>query len=130
LETAVVVRAAGEVDGTTAQQLEDPLLRAAETGAVQFDLAKVPYMSSAGLRVLILAAKALQKRGERLRAIKIYNVLNLAGSIVPNKNRPTTPGPPNGSAVHNAQRVWWETSPCGFSAPKGPNRPSPSKCLT
>ena len=114
----MVVRAAGEVDGTTAQQLEDPLLRAAETGAVQFDLAKVPYMSSAGLRVLILAAKALQKRGERLRAIKIYNVLNLAGSIVPNKNR------------HNAQRVWWETSPCGFSAPKGPNRPSPSKCLT
>jgi len=66
LETAVVVRAAGEVDGTTAQQLEDPLLRAAEKGAVQLDLAKVPYMSSAGLRVLILAAKALQKRGESL----------------------------------------------------------------
>jgi anti-sigma B factor antagonist len=57
LETAVVVRAAGEVDGTTAQQLEDPLLRAAETGAVQFDLATVPYMSSAGLRVLILAPR-------------------------------------------------------------------------
>lgn len=83
LETAVVVRAAGEVDGTTAQQLEEPLLRAAEKGAVQLDLAKVPYMSSAGLRVLILAAKALQKRGERLRVInvapQIYNVLNLAG---------------------------------------------------
>ena len=83
LETAVVVRAAGEVDSTTAKQLEEPLLRAAEKGAVQLDLAKVPYMSSAGLRVLILAAKALQKRGERLRIInvapQIDNVLKLAG---------------------------------------------------
>ena len=40
-------------------------------------------MSSAGLRVLLLAAKALQKRGERLRLIHvpphIYTVLNIAG---------------------------------------------------
>ena len=40
-------------------------------------------MSSAGLRVLLLAAKALQKRGERLRVInapaQIYNVLNISG---------------------------------------------------
>jgi anti-anti-sigma factor len=61
------------------------LLRAAgaATGAVELDLAEVPYMSSAGLRVLLLAAKALQKRDERLRLVNvqshIYNVLNLAG---------------------------------------------------
>jgi anti-anti-sigma factor len=83
LETAMVVHAAGSVDSNTAQQLQEPLLRAAEKGAVQLDLAKVPYMSSAGLRVLLLAAKALQKRGERLRVInvaaQIYNVLNVAG---------------------------------------------------
>jgi anti-sigma B factor antagonist len=83
LDTAVVVHAAGSVDSNTAQELQDPLLRAAEKGAVQLDLAKVPYMSSAGLRVLILAAQALQKRGERLRIInvapQIYNVLNVAG---------------------------------------------------
>ena len=83
LEIGVVVHAAGSVDSNTAQQLEDPLLRAAENSAVQLDLAKVPYMSSAGLRVLLLAAKALQKRGERLRVInvapQIYNVLNVAG---------------------------------------------------
>ena len=60
-------------------------MRAAEgpTGAVELDLAEVPYMSSAGLRILLLAAKALQKRSERLRLINvplhIYNVLNLAG---------------------------------------------------
>ena len=75
----------GAVDSNTAPQLQEPLLRAAEapTGAVELDLAEVSYMSSAGLRVLLLAAKALQKRGERLRLINvplhIYNVLNLAG---------------------------------------------------
>jgi anti-sigma B factor antagonist len=77
------VHAAGSVDSNTAQQLQEPLLRAAEKGSVQLNLAKVPYMSSAGLRVLLLAAKALQKRGERLRVVnvapQIYNVLNIAG---------------------------------------------------
>jgi anti-anti-sigma factor len=50
---------------------------------VELDLAEVSYMSSAGLRVLLQAAKVLQKRGERLRLVnvppQIYNVLNLAG---------------------------------------------------
>jgi anti-anti-sigma factor len=40
-------------------------------------------MSSAGLRALLLAAKALQKRGERLTLVnvppQIHNVLNLTG---------------------------------------------------
>mgnify|MGYP003577087762 CR=1 FL=1 len=83
LDSGVVVHAAGSVDSNTAQQLQDPLLRAVENSAVQLDLAKVPYMSSAGLRVLLLAAKVLQKRGERLRVInapaQIYNVLNISG---------------------------------------------------
>ncbi len=85
LESAVVLHAAGPVDSDTALQLQEPLLLAAEspTGAVELDLAEVSYMSSAGLRVLLLAAKALQKRGERLRLVNvplhIYNVLNLAG---------------------------------------------------
>lgn len=84
-ESAVVLHAAGPVDNNTAAELQEPLLRAAEapTGAVELDLAEVPYMSSAGLRVLVLAAKALQKRGERLRLanvpLHIYNLLNLAG---------------------------------------------------
>ena len=85
LELRVVLHAVGPVDSNTAGQLQEPLLHAAEgpTGAVELDLAEVPYMSSAGLRVLLLAAKALQKRGERLRLINvplhIYNILNLAG---------------------------------------------------
>jgi anti-sigma B factor antagonist len=85
LEATVVLHAAGRVDSNTAPQLQEPLLRAAEapTGAMELNLAEVSYMSSAGLRVLVLAAKALQKRGERLKLVnvplQIYNVLNLAG---------------------------------------------------
>jgi anti-sigma B factor antagonist len=85
LESTVVLHAVGPVDSETALQLQEALLHAAKgpTGAVELNLAEVPYMSSAGLRVLVLAAKALQKRGERLRLINvpvhIYNVLNLTG---------------------------------------------------
>jgi anti-anti-sigma factor len=85
LESIVVLHIAGPVDSNTAPQLQEPLLRVAEapTGAVELDLAEVSYMSSAGLRVLVLAAKALQKRGERLRLVNvplpIYKILNLAG---------------------------------------------------
>jgi stage II sporulation protein AA (anti-sigma F factor antagonist) len=84
-ESNVVLHAEGPVDSNTAPQLQEPLLRAAQnpTGAVTLDLEKVRYMSSAGLRVLLMAAKALQKRGERLQLAnvppQIYDVLNLAG---------------------------------------------------
>ena len=85
LQSILVLRVVGPVDSNTAAQLQEPLLRAAEgpTGTVELDLAEVPYMSSAGLRILLLAAKALKKRGERLLLVNvplhIYNVLNLAG---------------------------------------------------
>lgn len=85
LESAVVLHAVGPVDGTTAASLQEPLLHAAESpsGEVQLDLAQVSYLSSAGMRVLLLAAKALQKRGARLRLLnvpqQIHSLLNLAG---------------------------------------------------
>lgn len=85
LETQVVLHASGPLDSNTAPDLQEPLLQAAEapTGGVTLDLAEVTYMSSAGLRVLLMAAKALQKRSERLRLTNVpphvYTVLNLAG---------------------------------------------------
>jgi anti-anti-sigma factor len=84
-DSAVILHATGRVDSNTAAQLQEPLLREAEgsSGAVELDLAQVSYMSSAGLRVLLQAAKALQKRGERLRLVKvpphIHNILKLTG---------------------------------------------------
>jgi anti-anti-sigma factor len=85
LESAVVIHAVGPVDSATAPSLQEPLLHAAESssGALQVNLAQVSYLSSAGMRVLLLAAKALQKRGERLQLLnvpqQIYSLLNLAG---------------------------------------------------
>jgi anti-sigma B factor antagonist len=83
--SSLVLHIAGVVDSDTAPELQKALLRATEapSGAVELDLAKVSYMSSAGLRALLLAAKALQKRGERLSLLNvpppIRNVLNLTG---------------------------------------------------
>lgn len=85
LPSAIVLHVAGAVDSNTAPELQDALLRATEapTCAVELDLAKVSYMSSAGLRALLLAAKALQKRSERLSLSnvppQILNILNLTG---------------------------------------------------
>jgi anti-anti-sigma factor len=85
LESVVVIHAVGPVDSTTAPALQEAMLNAAENsgGALQLDLAQVSYLSSAGMRILLLAAKALQKRGERLRLVNvpqhIHSLLNLAG---------------------------------------------------
>jgi len=85
LESVVVLHAVRPVDSTTAAVLQEPLLRAAESPnvAVRLDLVGATYLSSAGMRVLLLAAKALQKRRERLKLLNdpphILNVLNLSG---------------------------------------------------
>ena len=85
LQSTIVLHVVGAVDSNNAPELQEALLRATEgpTGTVELDLAEVSYMSSAGLRALLLAAKALQKRGERLTLSnvppQILNVLNLTG---------------------------------------------------
>lgn len=85
LPSTTVLHVVGAVDSNTAAELQEALLRATElsTGSVELDLAKVSYMSSAGLRALLLAAKALQKRGGRLELSnvppQILNILNLTG---------------------------------------------------
>ena len=84
-QSTTVLSVVGAVDSNTAPELQQALLRATEnsTGRVELDLAQVSYLSSAGLRALLMAAKALQKRSERLKLINgplpIKNVLNLTG---------------------------------------------------
>jgi len=67
LANVMLVRLAGRVDHTTAKRLEDQLLpqldsAAGVDGKVVLDLSNLDYMSSAGLRVLTLAAKHCQKQ--------------------------------------------------------------------
>lgn len=61
----------GRVDTTTAPQLEQEI-KASMDGATEliFDFKKLDYISSAGLRVLLSAHKAMMKQGE----MKIRNV--------------------------------------------------------
>jgi anti-anti-sigma factor len=85
MDSAVVIHAVGVVDSTTAASLQETVLRAIESssGALQLDLKQVSYLSSAGMRVMLLAVKALQKRAERLRLLnvppQIHSILRLAG---------------------------------------------------
>jgi anti-anti-sigma factor len=81
----ITLHASGPVDGTTATSLHGPLLEAASAPDVTvcLDLARVPYISSAGLRVLVLAAQALRARDARLRLEHVpphlENLLTSAG---------------------------------------------------
>ena len=82
---AVTLHVTGPVDGKTAASLREPLLSAAAApnAAVCLDLARVPSISSAGLRVLVLAAQALRAHDGRLRLEHvpphIENLLSSAG---------------------------------------------------
>ena len=55
----------GRLDTTTAPQLDDEL-KTALSGITKlaFDLTKLEYISSAGLRVLLSAQKVMNKQGE------------------------------------------------------------------
>lgn len=67
----LTVAIAGRLDTTTSPQLEGEL-RTAVNGITEltFDLEKLEYISSAGLRVLLTAQKVMNKQGE----MKIINV--------------------------------------------------------
>jgi anti-anti-sigma factor len=72
---ATTLAPAGPLDGTSAAALQGPLLAAiAENpAALVLDLAAVPYVSSAGLRVLVVATKELKPRGQRLRLVNVQD---------------------------------------------------------
>ena len=83
LAAVITLHASGPVDGTTAGSLRDPLLEAAAAPNVMvcLDLSRVPHLSTAGLRVLVLAAQALRARDARLRLEHVPpHILNLLSS--------------------------------------------------
>ena len=55
----------GRLDTTTAPQLESKLKEVLDgTASLVFDMEKLDYISSAGLRVLLSAQKVMNKQGE------------------------------------------------------------------
>ena len=82
---AVVLKPEGEITSNTAGDLQGPLLNAIgeHRGPVELDFSAVNYISSAGLRVLVLAAKELKASDAQLRLTHVapgpLQILQLAG---------------------------------------------------
>lgn len=64
---ALLISAAGRLDSGSAGELEAVLpARVPANEKIVLDLAGVPYVSSAGLRVLLIGAKAARAKGHKL----------------------------------------------------------------
>ena len=80
-----VFRIAGRIDSTTAPDLDDALHAAADGSdpRIVVDLEAAEYISSAGLRALVSAAKAARRRQGDVRIARpsqrVSEVLKLAG---------------------------------------------------
>ena len=68
LDGVLVVMAEGHVDGSNAREFHESLESAIEVEdrAMILDLEDLTYISSAGLRVMLLVAKTIQKQRGRL----------------------------------------------------------------
>ncbi len=67
-EGCLVLAVAGRIDGKTAPQFEKAVLDAIprSSGVLIVDCARVDFISSAGLRVFLLAVKRLKPTGRKL----------------------------------------------------------------
>ena len=82
--SGTVLRLAGRVDSLTAPELETALTPFLERGMLpELDMVGLTYISSAGLRVLMAAAKTLRRKGKDLTICAISpqvdQALRLAG---------------------------------------------------
>ena len=75
--TVLVASTEDRIDGVNAREFQDALQGAItdDDSAVVLDLERLTYISSAGLRVILLVAKTLQRQDKRLA------VCSLAGPV-------------------------------------------------
>jgi anti-sigma B factor antagonist len=80
--TRLTIAVSGRVDTVTAPELE-AALKFGDATCVVIDLANVPYMSSAGLRLLLTAHKTMIGKGGELQIANVKDdvreVLDLTG---------------------------------------------------
>jgi anti-anti-sigma factor len=85
LEGVTVVEAAGRLDALASPQLDDALKRALSAGRAQLvlDMARVSYVSSSALRVLLLGSRQARQLGGDLKLCcltpRVHQVFALAG---------------------------------------------------
>jgi len=62
----------GRLDTISSPQLQEILLPALEGGAcVELDFAKLAYLSSAGLRILLLGEKTAKEKGGSMKVLNV-----------------------------------------------------------
>ena len=72
--TRLTIAVSGRVDTVTAPELEAGL-KFGDATCVVIDLANVPYMSSAGLRLLLAAHKKMLAKGGELQIANVQDVV-------------------------------------------------------
>ncbi len=83
------LRVAGEIDLATADQLESSIRTASEQGArFVLDLSPVSFMDSTGIRVVVLAHRALEERGGSFAVVtgsgpvrRVFEVTGLSSTL-------------------------------------------------
>lgn len=84
-ETTLIVRPVGRLDTTTAKTLENHLTDHISDGQTQIviDLEKVDYVSSYGLRVILIIAKKLMPHGQSFALCNlsdnVFSVFEVSG---------------------------------------------------
>lgn len=84
-ESAVVVSVEGQMNSGNASAIEADLLAQVDKGVrrIVLDLSLLNYISSAGLRVVLLLAKKLKQQGGKLVLCrlqpKVYEVFEISG---------------------------------------------------
>lgn len=72
-----VVKPSGRIDSISAHALRQSLLDAiaAHGGPYELDMSDVPYVTSAGLQALVIAANAAAARGHKLTLTHVNNTV-------------------------------------------------------
>jgi anti-sigma B factor antagonist len=77
-----VVTIVGEIDGSSAPQAQEVILAQVGEGAkVVLDMTGVTYMSSAGLRMLLLAYRTVNAKGGRIALVGLSSDLKDTMSV-------------------------------------------------
>jgi anti-sigma B factor antagonist len=82
--TTLIVELGGSLDTATAPQLEKQLASALDDQVKDliFDLAKLTFISSAGLRIFAAARKTMRTRGEQVSFVNLQPQINEVFEIV------------------------------------------------
>ncbi len=81
-EGIIIIRLSGELDGQTVPALQDKLLPLIVPGCkILLDMSNVHYMSSAGLRVLLLFYRRVDKENGRIVLTGLQEMLHDTMSI-------------------------------------------------